>query len=83
MPLSSVPPPDPDPTDTRPRLALVSPPPYLPYPWILVVSSPCRRHIGLPTVPVFTGVTGAVNGTPSRPVEPLVDEICGTAVDGR
>jgi hypothetical protein len=26
-------------------------------------------HIGLPTVPVFTGGTGAVNGMPSRPVE--------------
>ncbi|KAJ7862930.1 hypothetical protein B0H14DRAFT_2575157 [Mycena olivaceomarginata] len=33
---------------------------------------------GLPTVPVFTGVTGAVNGMPSRPVKPLPDKICGT-----
>ncbi|KAJ7826403.1 hypothetical protein B0H14DRAFT_3467725 [Mycena olivaceomarginata] len=35
-------------------------------------------HLGLPTVPVFTGVTGAVNGMPSRPVKPLPDKICGT-----
>ncbi|KAJ7479584.1 hypothetical protein FB451DRAFT_1171688 [Mycena latifolia] len=32
---------------------------------------------GLPTVPVFTGVTGAVNGMPSRPVEHFPDEIYG------
>ncbi|KAJ7509258.1 hypothetical protein B0H11DRAFT_1901388 [Mycena galericulata] len=32
---------------------------------------------GLPTVPVFTGVKGAVNGMPSRPVEPF-----GNTIDG-
>ncbi|KAJ7501405.1 hypothetical protein B0H11DRAFT_2224783 [Mycena galericulata] len=46
-------------------------------------------QVGLPTVPVFTGVTGAVNGMPSRPVEPFGNTIEGdgygwplTAVDG-
>ncbi|KAJ7471996.1 hypothetical protein FB451DRAFT_1175762 [Mycena latifolia] len=32
---------------------------------------------GLPTVPIFTGVTGAANGRPSRPVEHFPDEIYG------
>ncbi|KAJ7509331.1 hypothetical protein B0H11DRAFT_2270333 [Mycena galericulata] len=39
--------------------------------------------LGLPTVPVFTGVTGAVNGMPSRPVEPLGKTIDGTGAGGR
>ncbi|KAJ7486389.1 hypothetical protein B0H11DRAFT_1913671 [Mycena galericulata] len=39
--------------------------------------------LGLPTVPVFTGVTGAVNGMPSRPVEPLAEIIYGTGTGGR
>ncbi|KAJ7476550.1 hypothetical protein FB451DRAFT_1173412 [Mycena latifolia] len=42
----------------------------------------CMLALGLPTGPVFTGVTGAANGTPSRPAEPLVDETHGTAVNG-
>ncbi|KAJ7661043.1 hypothetical protein B0H17DRAFT_1212399 [Mycena rosella] len=33
---------------------------------------------GLPTVPSFTGLTGAVNGIPHRPVEASPDEIYGT-----
>jgi hypothetical protein len=35
-------------------------------------------HVGLPTVPVFTGVTGAVNGMPTRPIEPSSDEFDGS-----
>ncbi|KAJ6600487.1 hypothetical protein DFH09DRAFT_1070280 [Mycena vulgaris] len=44
------------------------------------------ENLGLPTVPVFTG---AVNGSPSRPVVRVADEICTgrqrqrAAVDGR
>ncbi|KAJ7692934.1 hypothetical protein B0H17DRAFT_1200255 [Mycena rosella] len=36
--------------------------------------------VGLPTVPVFMGVAGAVmiSGMPSRPVEPLGKVICRT-----
>ncbi len=41
------------------------------------------QSLGLPTVPVFTGVTGAVNGMPSRPVEPLGKTIDGTGAGGR
>jgi hypothetical protein len=39
-----------------------------------------QLRLGLPTVPGFTGVTGSVNGMPSRPVEPLTDKICGTGM---
>ncbi|KAJ7139967.1 hypothetical protein C8R43DRAFT_955050 [Mycena crocata] len=44
---------------------------------ICLVSS-LRSELGLPTIPVKTGVTGAVNGMPSRPVEPLAGEKNGT-----
>lgn len=30
--------------------------------------------LGLPTIPVFTGVTGAVSRWPSRPVEPSLGD---------
>ncbi|KAJ7110213.1 hypothetical protein C8R43DRAFT_1139463 [Mycena crocata] len=38
---------------------------------------------GLPTVPVKTGVTGAVDGIPSRPVEPWGINIYGPSTGGR
>ncbi|KAJ7476510.1 hypothetical protein FB451DRAFT_1173375 [Mycena latifolia] len=42
-----------------------------------------EEGVGLPTVPVFTGVTGAVNGRPSRPVEHFLDKIYGRVRDGK
>jgi hypothetical protein len=39
--------------------------------------------LGLPTVPVFTGVAGAVDGWASRPVEPLDKTIDRTGTGGR
>ncbi|KAJ7757182.1 hypothetical protein B0H14DRAFT_2634956 [Mycena olivaceomarginata] len=38
---------------------------------------------GLPTVPVFTGVTGAVNGMPSRPVNLCPTRFAGRGQDGK
>ncbi|KAJ7149179.1 hypothetical protein C8R43DRAFT_952024 [Mycena crocata] len=44
----------------------------------LGVGSPGRPAKGLPTVPVKTGVTGAVNGMPSRLIEASAEEKNGT-----
>ncbi|KAJ6562754.1 hypothetical protein DFH09DRAFT_1082715 [Mycena vulgaris] len=41
------------------------------------------RDVGLATVPPFRGGTGAVNGWPSRPVEPWAEEKYGTDHLGR
>ncbi|KAJ7118581.1 hypothetical protein C8R43DRAFT_960349 [Mycena crocata] len=43
-----------------------------------LLTLPALHRVGLPTVPVKTGVTGAVNGMPSRPVEPSAGEKNGT-----
>ncbi|KAJ7488163.1 hypothetical protein FB451DRAFT_1167620 [Mycena latifolia] len=43
----------------------------------LIAKSESNLVLGLPTVPVFTGVTDAVDGRPSRPIEHFPDEIHG------
>ncbi|KAJ6586462.1 hypothetical protein DFH09DRAFT_1075387 [Mycena vulgaris] len=37
--------------------------------------------VGLPTVPVFTGMMGAVNGSPSRPVGRVADELYAAGIE--